>query len=90
METRIMLEPEELKAATGFPDDYEITGGKCDQRKQIGNAVPPKLVEEITKEIRTIMDVSYYEGQMIISWSSMEVQKPKTIKKQVSGKEQVK
>jgi DNA (cytosine-5)-methyltransferase 1 len=35
-----MLKPDELKKATGFPDDYVLTGGCAAQVKQIGNAVP--------------------------------------------------
>lgn len=35
-----MLRPHELAAAQGFPKDYQFTGTKTEQVKQIGNAVP--------------------------------------------------
>jgi DNA (cytosine-5)-methyltransferase 1 len=35
-----MLQPKELAAAQGFPEDYEFTGNKTEVVKQIGNAVP--------------------------------------------------
>ncbi len=34
-----------------FPDDWEFTGSISSQYKQIGNAVPVKLAEEVGKEI---------------------------------------
>jgi len=34
-----------------FPDDWEFVGGISSQYKQIGNAVPVKLAEELGKEI---------------------------------------
>lgn len=41
-----MLEPHELARAMGF-DDYEFTGTKTEQTKQIGNAVPVRLVRAL-------------------------------------------
>lgn len=41
----------ELGRFQGFPKDYKFFGSKDDIIKQIGNAVPPKLVEAITKRI---------------------------------------
>lgn len=35
-----MLQPHELAAAQGFPNDYIFAGNKTEQVKQIGNAVP--------------------------------------------------
>lgn len=35
-----MLQPHELAAAQGFPEDYEFVGNKTEQVKQIGNSVP--------------------------------------------------
>jgi DNA (cytosine-5)-methyltransferase 1 len=35
-----MLQPHELAGAQGFPPDYQFTGTKTEQVKQIGNAVP--------------------------------------------------
>ena len=38
-----MLQPHELAAAQGFPEDYKFAGTKTDITKQIGNAVPVNL-----------------------------------------------
>lgn len=38
-----MLQPHELAAAMSFPRDYQFTGNRGDQVKQIGNAVPVQL-----------------------------------------------
>lgn len=38
-----MLQPSELGAGQGFPEDYVFNGTKEQQYKQIGNAVPPGL-----------------------------------------------
>lgn len=42
-----MLQPHELALAQGFPSDYQFTGTKTDQVKQIGNAVPRRLARAI-------------------------------------------
>ena len=42
-----MLQPHELALAQGFPHDYQFTGTKTDQVKQIGNAVPRRLARAI-------------------------------------------
>ena len=39
-----------------FPDSFEFVGIKTSQLKQVGNAVPPLLVEAIAREIRIILD----------------------------------
>lgn len=47
---RIFIRPftvNELKQIQGFPKEFEICGNKKEQIIQIGNAVPPKLVEII-------------------------------------------
>lgn len=36
----------------GFSDDYEFTGSFVQQSGQIGNAVPPLLIEQIAKSLR--------------------------------------
>ncbi|MCR4284658.1 MAG: DNA cytosine methyltransferase [archaeon] len=41
----------ELAQIQGFPKEYMFAGNRADVVKQIGNAVPPKLVEEIAREI---------------------------------------
>lgn len=38
-----------------FPDDFEFKGSVTDQRRQSGNAVPPKLAEAIAKQIQTTL-----------------------------------
>lgn len=45
------LLPEELKQIQGFPKDFHLYGSKKDQIKQIGNAVPPPLIERIAKQL---------------------------------------
>jgi len=46
-----MLQPHELAAAQGFPQDYKFCGTKTDITKQIGNAVPVNLSRELAKTI---------------------------------------
>ena len=45
------LTPDELKQCQGFTPDYKISGDINKQIKQIGNAVPPPLIEMIVKEL---------------------------------------
>ena len=45
------LLPEELKQIQGFPKEFYIHGSRKDQIKQIGNAVPPPLIERIAKQL---------------------------------------
>lgn len=42
-----MLQPRELAAAQGFRDDYQFSGTKTEQVKQIGNAVPRNLARAL-------------------------------------------
>ena len=39
-----------------FPDTFEFIGIKTSQLKQVGNAVPPLLVETIAQEIKRMLD----------------------------------
>jgi len=49
-----MLQPEELKAAMGWPKRYKMNHGtRRDRIKMIGNAVCPKVMQEI---IKTLVD----------------------------------
>jgi DNA (cytosine-5)-methyltransferase 1 len=51
-EEKLYLRPytiHEAKQIQGFPKDYIITGTRMNAIKQIGNAVPPPLVEAIVK-----------------------------------------
>lgn len=44
-----MLQPHELTAAQGFPEDYILTGNKTSQVARIGNSVPPQVVAAMLK-----------------------------------------
>jgi DNA (cytosine-5)-methyltransferase 1 len=44
-----MLEPHELAAAQGFPQDYSFQGNKTEIVKQIGNAVPVNTARNLSK-----------------------------------------
>lgn len=44
-----MLEPHELSAAQGFPEDYVLTGTKANQIAKIGNSVVPTMAEAIVR-----------------------------------------
>lgn len=46
-----MLNVQELKRITGFPDDYILTGTVAQQKKSIGNAVPPILPQRMTETL---------------------------------------
>ena len=46
------LLPDELKQIQGFPIDYKISGNKGHQIVQIGNAVPPPLIEKVLQKLR--------------------------------------
>lgn len=46
-----MLEPSELAAAMGFPEDYAFQGTKTDVTEQIGNAVPVHLAKALCERL---------------------------------------
>jgi DNA (cytosine-5)-methyltransferase 1 len=46
-----MLQPRELAQAQGFPADYQFTGTKTEQIKQIGNAVPCGLARALVSAV---------------------------------------
>ena len=48
------LLPDELKQIQGFPKDYKIAGNTSKQIKQIGNAVPPPLIQLIVEKLLEI------------------------------------
>ena len=48
------LYPNELKQIQGFPADFVITGNLKEQITQIGNAVPPALVEAIASTLKAL------------------------------------
>jgi DNA (cytosine-5)-methyltransferase 1 len=45
---------DELKQIQGFPKDYILEGTYAEQVTQLGNAVPPRLVEIVMKQIREL------------------------------------
>lgn len=46
-----MLYIRELKRITGLPEDYILKGGQNDQKKFIGNAVPPIVPQRMTEAL---------------------------------------
>lgn len=48
------LHPDELKQIQGFPSDFTVTGNLKEKITQIGNAVPPALVESVASILKTI------------------------------------
>ncbi|MDL5361368.1 DNA cytosine methyltransferase [Halalkalicoccus sp. NIPERK01] len=46
-----MLQPRELAAAMGFPDDVEFVGNKTETIEQIGNAVPVNLAQSLCEQL---------------------------------------
>jgi DNA (cytosine-5)-methyltransferase 1 len=48
------LHPVELKQIQGFPADYIVTGSIKEQITQIGNAVPPALVESVATVLKGV------------------------------------
>jgi len=49
-----MLQPHELAAAQGFPDNYKFSGNRTEVVKQIGNAVPCNLARELVKAVLAV------------------------------------
>jgi len=49
------LLPDELKQIQGFPADYKLSGSKKDQITQIGNAVPPPMIECIAGALKKLI-----------------------------------
>ena len=45
------ITPDELKQIQGFPKDYKLAGNVGKQIKQIGNAVPPPLIQLIVQSL---------------------------------------
>lgn len=52
-----MLEPHELAAAMDFPKDYRFAGTKTDATRQIGNAVPVRLADALTRAALHDIDI---------------------------------
>lgn len=51
-----MLEPAEIRAGMGFPEDYRISGNKREQIKQLGNAWTPPAGQWIIERIIESLD----------------------------------
>ena len=45
------LLPDELKQIQGFPADFELKGSSKEQIVQVGNAVPPAMVEAVARQL---------------------------------------
>lgn len=50
------LLPQELKQIQGFPADYVVLGNQKEQVVQIGNAVPPALVQGVAYVLRSYVE----------------------------------
>jgi DNA (cytosine-5)-methyltransferase 1 len=50
------LLPVELKQIQGFPENYVVTGSTSEQIIQIGNAVPPPMIESVADGIRMFIE----------------------------------
>ncbi|NBO61813.1 MAG: DNA (cytosine-5-)-methyltransferase [Flavobacteriia bacterium] len=50
------LLPDELQQIQGFPSDYKVLGNKKELVVQIGNAVPPNLVQSVSTVLRSYME----------------------------------
>lgn len=49
------LLPDELKQIQGFPADYKILGNTKEKIVQIGNAVPPPMIEAVGKKLMSFL-----------------------------------
>jgi DNA (cytosine-5)-methyltransferase 1 len=47
------LHPDELKQIQGFPEDYKVLGSHKEQVVQIGNAVPPPMIEAVARALQS-------------------------------------
>jgi DNA (cytosine-5)-methyltransferase 1 len=52
------LLPDELKQIQGFPADFKLCGSVKDQVVQIGNAVPPALVQSVATNLKSFLTPS--------------------------------
>ena len=52
----VRLTVEQLAALQAFPRDFEFSGTKTQQHRQVGNAVPPPLAEAVGRSIRYALE----------------------------------
>ncbi len=52
----------ELKLIQGFPAEYFLAGSQTDQKKFIGNSVPPKYVKAWMEAFAMALDEMIYEA----------------------------
>ena len=49
------LLPDELKQIQGFPGDYKLTGNKKEKVVQVGNAVPPPMIQAVATRLKLLL-----------------------------------
>ena len=52
-----VLHPDELKQIQGFPSDYKIHGNNKEKVTQIGNAVPPPIIEAVAGSLKKMLSI---------------------------------
>jgi DNA (cytosine-5)-methyltransferase 1 len=50
------LLPDELKQIQGFPSDYKLSGSVSERVIQVGNAVPPPMIDSVAKALKNYFD----------------------------------
>lgn len=60
-----MLEPSELSAAMGFPEDYKYIGGRTAAKRMIGNAVVVDIAEALVGSILDKINEVDYEDKRV-------------------------
>lgn len=50
------FDEEDAAQIQSFPEGYEFTGTLTEQRRQIGNAVPPKMAKAVAEQIKDTLD----------------------------------
>lgn len=69
-----MLMVKELLAIQGFPAEYQLKGSQSDQKRFIGNSVPPKMSQRITEalyealqEANLLDRLTEYTGSLVVT-----------------------